>query len=92
MYEAALRDSRIKVLIGLDATISSQGIPLDARLFLGALHALGKINKRLAGRDLRLDIHKAIQAGEVIGDPELNWAYLIMPGRSNPIETFLSRR
>lgn len=76
MYEAALKDSRIKVLIGLDATISSQGIPWGARLFLGALHGLGKIKKRLTGRDLRLDIHKAIQAGEVIGNPELNRACL----------------
>ena len=76
MYEAALKDSRIKVLIGLDATISSQGIPRGARVFLGTLHGLGKIKKRLTGRDLRLDIHKAIQAGEVIGDPELNRACL----------------
>jgi Dienelactone hydrolase and related enzymes len=41
MYEAALRDSRIKVLVGLDATISSQGIPWSAKLVLGCLHLFG---------------------------------------------------
>ena len=76
MYEAALNDSRIKVLIGLDATISSQGIPWVAKLVLGALHVFGKIKKLLTGRDLRLDIHEAIKAGEVIGDPKLNRAYV----------------
>ena len=76
MYEAALKDSRIKVLIGLDATISSHGIPWGARLFLGSLHLLGRLKKTLTGQDLRLDIHAAIQAGKVISDPGLNQACL----------------
>lgn len=76
MYEAALKDLRIKTLIGLAATISSKGIPWGARLVLGTLHALGVIKKRLTGCDLRLDIHKAIQSGVVVSDPELNRACL----------------
>ena len=76
MYEAALKDPRIKVLIGLDATISSQGIPWGAKLVLGSLHLLGRLKIMLTGRDLRLDIHAAIQSGKVISDPEVNKACL----------------
>jgi dienelactone hydrolase len=45
MYEAALKDSRIKILMGLGATISSRGLPWGARWVLGTLHAAGKIKK-----------------------------------------------
>jgi uncharacterized protein len=84
MYEAALRDSRIKVLVGLDATISSQGIPWSAKLVLGCLHLFGQLKKMLTGRDLRLDIRSAIQAGKVISDPELNRACLNDPKTLEP--------
>lgn len=88
MYEAAMRDPRIKVLVGLDATISSSGMPLLAKAVLGFLHGVGLVHKGLTGRDLRLDISRAIQAGQVLTNPTLNQAYLQNPRTLAPYREY----
>lgn len=88
MYEAAVRDPRIKVLVGLDATISSSGMPLLATAVLGFLHGVGLVHKGLTGRDLRLDISRSIQAGQVVTNPTLNQAYLKNPRTLAPYREY----
>lgn len=78
VLEAALVDSRIKALITLDATVRNYLGVWDTLVFK-LLNGAGRLKKKLTGRDLRLNILKALQNTRVAHDPAVNAAVISDP-------------
>jgi alpha-beta hydrolase superfamily lysophospholipase len=70
ILEAALIDSKLKVLIALDATVRNS-LPLPMSWFLQFLVFLGKSKKLLTKSDLRLPLAKLGEM-HLASDPEVN--------------------
>jgi alpha-beta hydrolase superfamily lysophospholipase len=70
ILETALVDSRLKALIALDATVRNS-LPVSLSCFLKILVVLGRINKFLTKRDLRVPLAK-MGKFHLASDPELD--------------------
>jgi alpha-beta hydrolase superfamily lysophospholipase len=70
ILEAAVIDSRLKVLATLDATVRDS-LPLFTGLFLKMLTAVGKFKKAITKRELRVSLLKLGGKSQLASDPEI---------------------
>ena len=78
VLEAALVEPRLKALITLDATVRNYLGVMDTLSF-NILNLIGKIKKRITGKDLRLNIVRLLKTAQVACDPAVNQMILENP-------------
>jgi len=78
VLEAALAEPRLKALITLDATVRNYLGVWDTLSFK-VLNHIGKIIKRMTGKDLRLNLVYFLKTAQVACDPTVNQAVVSNP-------------
>ncbi len=71
VLEAAVLDSRIKALVTLDATVRDS-LPFFTGTFLKLLTVLGRVKKKLTGREFRVSLLKFGGKSQLASDPEID--------------------
>ncbi|MFZ2631014.1 MAG: alpha/beta fold hydrolase [Desulfosalsimonadaceae bacterium] len=78
VLEAALAEPRLKALITLDATVRNYLGVWDTLSFK-ALNLIGKMKKRMTGKDLRLNLVHLLKTAHVACDPTVNQGIVSNP-------------
>jgi alpha-beta hydrolase superfamily lysophospholipase len=71
ILEASLVEPRLKFLVGLDATICNS-MPLPLTWIFQLLLAIGKLKKKLTGREMRLSLAAMFKMMKIASDPEVD--------------------
>lgn len=87
IMEVAAFDSRLKALVGLDATVMNT-VPFTVTLTMKALSAIGWVKRMLTGKDLRISIVSMLDEVALASDPEINVRLRQAPGKLAAFKAF----